>query len=169
MSSSSYRMSLFPGVFLEFSLSVCASIIFLNRRVLRSEILRCLTKGKGASPSAGETLVRPKRYPCCILFTWKANIHSCCAVFLSRNEKDLPCALLFTVISTRNMNHLIHFYLTASVHVVYRQTAVFSCSLWFDSDTTVANILRQLVKTSTTTCLRETEPFSFDTHSDCCQ
>lgn len=49
---------------LEFSRSFCASIIiFLNRRVLRSEVLRCLTKGKGASPSASKTLVRPKREP----------------------------------------------------------------------------------------------------------
>lgn len=47
--------------FLGFSLFPCASIIiFLNRRVLRSEILRCLKKGKGASPSASKTLVRPK-------------------------------------------------------------------------------------------------------------
>lgn len=54
---------------LEFSLPLCASIIiFLNRRVPRSEILRCLTKGKGASPSASKTLVRPKYHPCFIIF-----------------------------------------------------------------------------------------------------
>lgn len=55
-----FHFCVFPGVLLSF----CACIIiFLNRRLMRSELLRCFGKGKGASPSVSKALVRPKHNP----------------------------------------------------------------------------------------------------------
>lgn len=50
------------------SLCLCASITFLNRSVLRSEIWQCPAKGKEASPSASKALVRPKHKPFFVTF-----------------------------------------------------------------------------------------------------
>lgn len=108
-SVSSYLICLFgffPGV-----LSVFAQAsLFFSTGGLRSEILRCLTKGKGASPSASKTLVRPKYHPCFIVF--EKPIWMClCYAPLAKKEKDAWCLLLLsTVRSTRKRSQFIYLY-----------------------------------------------------------
>lgn len=93
------------------SLLICASIIiFLNRRDLRSELLQCLSKGKGASPSASKALVRPKYHPtyftqrksvCFLRCVPSAKTESChvCSCFSLSDQEEMSAFVCYILVN----------------------------------------------------------------------
>lgn len=137
-SVSSYLICLFgffPGV-----LSVFAQAsLFFSTGGLRSEILRCLTKGKGASPSASKTLVRPKYHPCFIVF--EKQIWMClCYAPLAKKRKMWCLLVVHCQINKEEESVYIFiwsFFLQyVSKHFAYLLTPF---PFWFNSGSIVAN------------------------------